>query len=371
MNRTHLRFLPPLLLAALLALLLAGMAAAGGPGVGPAAAPRLDPPAPVNITFDSDVLSVAVQGDYAYVGLENIENGLVILDITNPLRPVTLGHVRTLGIEFIDFLDEQTLVVSDNTSIGVLDVTNPYDPVWISPMTNYDAPPFTIMAMKYFDGYLYVVGDRGFSIFDLHDSSSPQVVYAVEDPYDWYLYDIDVDIHPNDGHTYAYLAGDTYTGAQYSLAFIDVTNPATPTIVYSTGISAAMSSLAVRENRLYLGSASYDFAVRDITTPAHPVLMGVISLPDVANAMALGVDKVYTAGYDTLLTVDIQDPSRPQLVLEHGDVHPKFSIAFSAEKDCIFLPEGAYGLRILCEAQAQPRPPSLVWLPMVQARFER
>ncbi len=366
MNRTHLRFLPPLLLAALLVLLLAGLAAAGGPGVGPAAAPPIPE---TNITFDSDVLSVAVQGDYAYVGIENIENGLVILDITNPLRPVTLGHVRTLGIEFIDFLDEQTLVVSDNTSIGVLDVTNPHDPVWISPMTDYDAPPSTIRAMKYFDGYLYVVGDCGFSIFDLRAPSSPQVVYTTDNPCDWVLYDVDVALNSHDGHTYAYMAGDTYTGAKYSLAFIDVTDPVTPTIVYSnTDILTAMTSLAVRENRLYLGSLSYDFAVRDITTPAHPVLMGVISLPDVANAMALGVDKVYTAGYDTLLTVDIQDPSRPQLVLEHGDVHPKFSIAFSAEKNCIFLPEGAYGLRILCEAQAQPRPPSLVWLPLFSQR---
>ncbi len=351
-----------LLLAFLLALLLAGLAAAGGSG--PAMAPRLAPPAPVNITFDSDVLAVAVQGDYAYVGLES---GLAILDITNPLRPVTMGHAKTLGIECIDFLDEHTLVVSDNTSIGVLDVTNPYDPVWISPMTDYDAPPSTIMAMKYFDGYLYVVGRWGFSIFDLHNPASPQVAYATDNPYDWALYDVDAALNSHDGHTYAYMAGDTYTGAKYSLAFIDITDPLTPTIVYShTDTLTAMTSLAVRENRLYLGSLSYDFAVRDITTPAHPVLISAIFLPDVANAMALGVDKVYTAGDDTLLTVDIQDPSRPQIVLEYGDVHPQFSIAFSKEKNCIFLPEGAYGLRILCQAQTTPAPPAHLWLPLFQ-----
>ncbi len=365
-----------LLLAFLLALLLAGLAAAGGSG--PAVAPRLDPPAPVNITFDSDVLSVAVQGDYAYVGIENIENGLVILDITNPLRPVTMGHARTLGIEFFDFLDEHTLVVSDNTSIGVLDVTNPYDPVWISPMTDYDAPPSTIMAMKYFDGYLYVVGNSGFSIFDLRDPASPQVVYTTDNIYDWDLYDVDVARNSHDGHTYAYMIGIMYTGATHSMVFLDVTSPVSPTIVYSGSDWEQGPALVVDDLLYWSGFELYALMAWDISHPEQPQNLYGMETRDIISRMTASrtaeqkriyavVDKVGSSIHPYGLQI-IDISGMPEVILRNDEAAPRSWVAVSEKHGCIFIPEWSAGLRILCETQITPTPPSLVWLPLVSQR---
>ncbi len=364
-----------LLLAFLLALLLAGLAAAGGSG--PAIAPRLAPPAPLNITFDSDVLSVAVQGDYAYVGLRS---GLAILDITNPLRPVTLGDIDTLlSNRYIDFLDEHTLVVANYTTIGVLDVTNPYDPVWISPMTDYDAPPSTIRAMKYFDGYLYVVGNSGFSIFDLRDPASPQVVYATDNIYDWDLYDVDVALNSHDGHTYAYMIGIMYTGATHSMVFWDVTSPISPTIVYSGSDWEQGPALVVVDDLLYWsGFELYALMTWDISHPDQPQNLYGMETRDIISRMTASrtaeqkriyavVDKVGSSIHPYGLQI-IDISGTPEVILRNDEAVPQSWVAVSEKHGCIFIPEWSAGLRILCETQITPTPPSLVWLPLVSQR---
>ena len=377
MNRAYLHLLPPLLLAALLALLLARLAAAGGPGVGPAAAPPIPE---TNITFDSDVLSVAVQGDYAYVGLES---GLVILDITNPLQPVRRGFLDTnvgLPPHFVGSpcclqIEGDLLVISNNTYIATVDVSDPAHPQLLSPYQQYSnlAIPFRLL-----NKYLYIVEGGRFHIIDLHDPTHPQEIYRLDDQHligD--ITSIDAEVNSLDGHTYVYMGGREWcypsigcSGNAFLVA--DVTDPTAP-YIRSQYQGTYISAVRIEDNYLYLTDLSSSLPIYDATDPFHLQFVGdyqdsegeFLSYLEVAgNRLAVGGQH-----RDVIFNVDVSDKLSPQELSIHRNVN-FMDLSISREKNCVLLAEGERGLHILCEAQAHPQPPALVWLPMVQAQSE-
>jgi len=363
-----------LLLAFLLALLLAGLAAAGGSG--PAVAPRLAPPAPLNITFDSDVLSVAVQGDYAYVGLES---GLVILDITNPLQPVRRGFLDTsVGFppHFITSprflqIEGDLLVISNGSFIATVDVSNPDHPVLLSPYQQYTtyAVPFKLL-----NRYLYIVEAGRFHILDLHDPTQPQVIYSIED--DHLIGDIctiDAEVNPRDGHTYVYMGGrrwcfPSHGCVGFSFLVADVTDPANPQIE-PLSRNGNISSLRIENSFIYLADYSSSVSILDATDPLHLQAAGSYS-PSEHEALAIldvAGDRLMVGGQhrDVLFLANVSDKAHPQELSVHRDTaYTQFVV--SPKKDCAFVAERERGLHILCDAHTYPQPPSLVWLPMVQ-----
>ncbi len=366
-----------LLLAFLLALLLAGLAAAGGSG--PAIAPRLAPPAPLNITFDSDVLSVAVQGDYAYVGLES---GLVILDITNPLQPVRRGFLDTsVGFppHFITSprslqVEDDLLVISTGDLFGTVDVSNPDRPLLLSPyqqFTNLSSP------FKLFNRYLYLSQGGTFRIVDLHDPTQPQVIYAIEDSHlIGNMKSIDAEVNSLDGHTYVFMGGrrrcfPSHGCVGYPFLTWDVTDPLHPEVVWKHG-TTDYTSIQVEDGYLYLTYYQPDMAILDVMHPQNPLLVGGYTVSDPSSSIIfISVSHDRLAAIDhrgkTLFLVDVADKAHPQEQSVYRELSlDSFSIGLAYEKNCVFTAEGERGLHIFCEARTHPQPPSLVWLPMVQ-----
>ncbi len=365
-----------LLLAFLLALLLAGLAAAGGSG--PAAAPRLDPPAPVNITFDSDVWSVAVQDNYAFVGLE--KGGVTILDITNPLHPTvvsTFDDPDSYGLYYVDDLipNGDILVIPVGSVFYIVDISDPAHPSWLS----YRHPAaYTLKAMALYDRRAYGLGRDSFEIWDLQDPASPQLLYSMYDERHHlfsYMMDIAVSRNPADGRIYAYMTGEPYCFPTFGcvgngLVFMDVTDPSNPQTVYTSTWNGV--SLAVQGEYLYWGDSYADLQVLDLASPQQPKLLSRIDLADISFAMDRKGDRLYLAlAYGErgqIDVVDVSDKAKPTSVARYNDIQHGESLAYSEETGCLFVAELSRGLRILCDINANPQPPALVWLPLIESR---
>ncbi len=372
MNRAHLRFLPPLLLAPLLVLLLAGLAAAGGPGLGPAAAPRLAPPAPLNITFDSDVWSVAVQENYAFVGLE--KGGVIILDITNPLRPTvvsTFDDPDSYGLYYVDdlFPNGDILVIPVGSVFYIVDISDITHPSWLS----YRHPAaYELKAMALYDQRAYGLGPDSFEIWDLQDPSSPQLLYGMRDQYHRLFADmqqIAVARNPADGRIYAYMTGEPlcfHDCVGNGLVFMDVTDPSQPQVVYTSALNG--TSLLAREQYLYWSSWGGNLQILDVSDPPHPLRLSA-TMQGSAYDMDLVQNKLSLAlGYGDIGRVrvlDVSDKASPATMAFYDDVQHWMSLAYSEETDCLFVAELSRGLRILCDINANPQPPALVWLPLI------
>ena len=369
MNRAHLRFLPPLLLAALLVLLLAGLAAAGGSGVGPAAAP---PTPETNITFDSDVLSVAVQGNYAYVGLES---GVAILDITNPLQPAVLSFIQEPHIEFVQAQDS-LLAISNNSTIGFLDVSNPYYPIWLSPMKMY---PSMVKDMQILGSYLYIAGKGSFCIIDVHEPTAPDVVFEE------YNFDVIGDmtslaagINPSDGHTYVYMTGTRWCNPGgcigNGLLSMDVTDPGQPQVVYAS-IEEGWA-VGTDGEFLYWTDWYGNLNIFALTNPPQPLLLSEVSVPGInlTNGIKIASKQAYLSlghgeGADVQIW-DMSDKATPKLLKSYSDIRHWVGnsvLAVEESQSCLYVAEMERGLRVLCDINfiSNPPFPSLVWLPLV------
>ncbi len=369
MNRSHLRFLPPLLLAALVVLLLAGLAAAGGPGVGPAAAPPIPE---TNITFDSDVWSVAVQENYAFVGLE--KGGVIILDITNPLRPTvvsTFDDPDSYGLYYVDDLipNGDILVIPVGSVFYIVDISDITHPSWLS----YRHPAaYELKAMALYDQRAYGLGPDSFEIWDLQDPSSPQLLYSMWDQYHRLFADmqqIAVARNPADGRIYAYMTGEPlcfHDCVGNGLVFMDVTDPSQPQVVYTSALNG--TSLLAREQYLYWSSWGGNLQILDVSDPPHPSRLSA-TMQGSAYDMDLVQNKLSLAlGYGDIGRVrvlDVSDKASPATMAFYDDVQHWMSLAYSEETGCLFVAELSRGLRILCDINANPQPPALVWLPLI------
>ena len=364
-----------LLLAFLLALLLAGLAAAGGSG--PAAAPRLAPPAPLNITFDSDVWSVAVQDNYAFVGLE--KGGVTILDITNPLHPTvvsTFDDPDSYGLYYVDDLipNGDILVIPVGSVFYIVDIGDITHPSWLS----YRHPAaYELKAMALYDRLAYGLGRDSFEIWDLQDPSSPQLLYSMRDQYHRIFADmhkIAVARNPADGRIYVYMTGEPlcfHDCVGNGLVFMDVTDPSRPQTVYTSRDTGR--TLAAQGEYLYWSEFYGDVVTFQLTNPQEPTTLSRFNLQGfMATDMEIAQNRLYLAlghgDHGKVQVLDVSDKASPATVAFYDDVQHWMSLAYSEETGCLFVAELSRGLRILCDINANPQPPALVWLPLIESR---
>ncbi len=364
-----------LLLAFLLALLLAGLAAASGSD--PAMAPRLAPPAPVNITFDSDVWSVAVQDNYAFVGLE--KGDVTILDITNPLHPTvvsTFDDPDSYGLYYVDDLipNGDILVIPVGSVFYIVDISDPAHPSWLS----YRHPAaYTLKAMALYDRRAYGLGRDSFEIWDLQDPASPQLLYSMYDERHQlfsYMMAIAVSRNPADGRIYAYMTGEPYCFPTFGcvgngLVFMDVTDPTQPQTVYTSTQNG--TSLLAQEQYLFWSSWGGNLEILDLSDSQHPLNLSATMQGNIYD-MDLVQNNLYMAlGYGEagqVRVLDVSDKASPATVAFYDDVQHWMSLAYSEETGCLFVAELSRGLRILCDINANPQPPALVWLPLIESK---
>ena len=125
--------------------------------------------------FNSDFRSVAVQGNYAYVGDEggnpndNAMGTFRIYDITDPEAPVARGVLSQTGILDVEvsgnfaFLAVGNLVLNTGT-IRVVDISNPDAPILIG--DDDLVTPAPAQSLARYQNYLFVAeGDAGVQIF--------------------------------------------------------------------------------------------------------------------------------------------------------------------------------------------------------------
>jgi hypothetical protein len=178
--------------------------------------------------------AVAVQGDYAYVG---IGLRLVVLDVSQPITPTEIGSTTP----FSDFVE--SLVVSGTLAyvatggggLRMVDISDPAHPLHLG---GWDSPGFA----------------EGVAI-------SRSTVYLADGP--------------------------------YGLRVVDVSDPALPAEAgYACPLKYAFD-VAVDGSTAYLAAAGAGLLVIDISDPRYPVELGSLDTP----GYAYGVDTVGDMAY--------------------------------------------------------------------------
>jgi len=263
---------------------------------------------------------VAVSGQYAY--LTDYDNGLQVLDLSNPIQPRLVASVPIVGAWNVTVSGRRAFVgdsfcASALHSLHIVDITDPANPVYAG---RY---PIVVRGAARSGNYVYVAnGVAGVKVLDISGPATPQRwgAYALNG----WIGGLDV------SGDYAYLTEsgwwDGANDQSGGLRVLDVSNPAAPRCVGAVDIPGFGSdgwpvSLAISDNFAVL--AADNFQVFDISSPLSPRQVGLYDAADRFGAVVISGDYTYTFARqpnDTtyhLQVLDLSDPFHPQQVGEY------------------------------------------------------
>ncbi|MBI5373996.1 MAG: hypothetical protein HZA77_01065 [Candidatus Schekmanbacteria bacterium] len=165
--------------------------------------------------------------------------------------------------------------------------------------------------IKVSGNYAYVAGINGLSIFDVSDSSSPELITTFP---------------TQDKAKAVFIAGDkAYIAANSKgLVIVDISAPSSPQLLGSLKISGYAKDVFVDGNTAYIATGKAGIKIIDVTTPEAPKL---ISSYKTFNALGLYVveNTVYVAdGKKGLQIVDVSNLGKPKLKSKYHETYLSF-----------------------------------------------
>ncbi len=254
--------------------------------------------------FDVAIFTIGTNTYAAVVALE--EDALQIVDVTNPARPTAVGNLKdadegnTLLLDGARSVDTFTIgtntyaavVSSVDDGLQIIDVTNPASPAAAGRLGNtgsllFDAPysvdVFTIGTNTY--AVVTSFSDAGIQLVNVSDPTDPQAAGNLRhDGTNVLLTNAqDVTVFTMDSTTYAVVVSENGD----SLQIVDVSNPARPTAVGNLKDADGGNELLLDgaygvdiftlDSRTYAAIASnidHGLQIIDITDPATPTAAG-------------------------------------------------------------------------------------------------
>ena len=273
-----------------------------------------------NIDDYRNVSDVAIQGNYAYVALggdgpimpTGFGAGVAVVDITNPHKPIPVGHVSTEGAALGIAVRGKYAYVADYGGLGlvVIDISNPKKPSVVGsfqPIGN-KTPEFYDVALK--GDYVYVI-DYYYGVFVISIANPRFPVKVGQIALGGYNYEIKIQ------GDYAYVAQD---GS--GLIILNIKNQNPEFVSYNDTISK-LSGLAIRDNYVYVTSWWDFFGIIDISNPANPLLMSSIDAEFIHELVevdgswrvtVVGTTAYIATGNGTgILIANIENPLSPKI----------------------------------------------------------
>ncbi|MBU1895330.1 hypothetical protein KJ641_00455, partial [Patescibacteria group bacterium] len=276
--------------------------------------------------------SVFVSGDYAYVLAKGDNDGMQIIDISDPSNPTGKGSI--LNGEGGALLDTPTsvfvsgnyayVVGTGNDALEIIDISNSADPTHKGSLVNGVGGALLVDAYSVFvsGNYAYVAcfNSNALEIIDISDPANPthkgSIVHGaggakLETPKSVFV-----------SGNYAYVVSET----SVALEIIDISDPANPThkgsIVHGAGGASLEepNDVFVYGNYAYVASGgSHALEIIDISDPANPTHAGKI-FTGAGGALLSGPYSVFVSGNyayvashnsDALEIVDISSSTNP------------------------------------------------------------
>ncbi|KXS41675.1 MAG: LVIVD repeat protein [Methanolobus sp. T82-4] len=248
---------------------------------------------------------IAVEGDNAYVTGE--ENGLRIIDISNPSSPALIGSYDPDGIERgVAISEGYAYLANGRNGLVIIDVSNSSSPVFAG---NFSQSGFNAFDVVVEEDYAYVASEFGLFIFDVSDPKSPTITGRTNP--------LNLMDEIYEGITVS--GNRTYSIDSYNRLFIDdISDPSSPSYGSSSVCGPAASTppgnlgvgVAVQENYVY--AASLYFGVVNVSDPSSPSFEGYydVSFNDDTGGHACGLavsgDYAYVTNEKGLVILNIE-----------------------------------------------------------------
>lgn len=291
------------------------------------------------LPFEGFVEDVAVLGSIAYIAAGGA--GLYLVDISNPAKPTVVGVCDTPGYaEGVTVSGQYAYVADGAAGLRIVDIADPSHPteVGVAYSLNY---AFDVAVR---DRHVYLAaGSAGLLVADIADATNPVELSSLDTP--GYACGIAVS-----GNT-VFIA-DTWEG----LRVLDITDPNQPEEVAFYESPGWAIEVAVAGSTVYIADASAGLQVVDISERTKPTGLGSYEVPGGhAGSLAVSEKLAYVADHNLgLHVVDISTPAQPRCVGCYSPIG--FADGVAVAGNYAYVAAGRYGLRVVnVRDAAQPR----------------
>jgi hypothetical protein len=312
---------------------------------------------------------VFVLNGIAYIA--NGEDGVRILDVSDPSNPFEIGHYPLENTQNIIVVDDIAYVVEqgllkDNKALKdklvILDVQSPANPRYLGEYQPDSYAHQSLSNMAVFDQVVYLTVSDKLMAVDVSQPAQPVLLGE----FSFFSNISSPGVIVVDG--IAFLQAN-------ELHVVDFRNPAAPVEIggYDSSWGA---SIAIQNQTAYIATWSSGMIILDISNPARPIklgqyleLVGSYDLlpPGAASRQTLLHVAVsgdiayltYSFGEDHstwtqvlesgVIAVDISDPANPQKIAVYSDLDQAAAVAVAG--DLVFVTDSSRGLFILSKPE--------------------
>ena len=282
--------------------------------------------------------------------------GLVILDITNPSKPIKIGSFNPKGIipkKLKEGLGATTYVTlsKDGTKafiadhlkgLVIVDITNPSNPTKIGSYSKGIIHSVTLSKDETKAFLANIAG--GLIIVDITNPSHPTTISSFSTK------GIVNSITLSKDETKAFIA-DSRKG----LIILDITNPSKPTKIssFSTKGSPRCVTLSKDETKAFVADGYKGLVILDITNPSKPIKIGSFLIAGDIKRVTLSKDetKAFLANYNNskngLVIVDITNPSHPIKINSFPTKGNPLEVTLSTDETKAYIANGMKGVVVL------------------------
>ncbi|NHJ40918.1 MAG: hypothetical protein FK731_12885, partial [Asgard group archaeon] len=253
--------------------------------------------------FDDDggsTEAIDIQDDIAYIA--NQDQGLEILNITNPSKPEKLSCLDTIGsASEVHVKDDYVYVSHSSQGIDIINVQNPKKPFLVSNIR----PGGIVREVIIRDNLLHIITSySGFYLYDIRDPYNP--VYVSH--WDSFM------IHYGISVLNKYICLATWG---FGLEILDLTFTSSPILIgyWNESLSPTLGVFAAQigdQKIAFLASSNKGLEIIDFTNPFNPVKIGSYYLSGTFHDVFVKDSIAYCSTYDHgLVLVDITDLTEP------------------------------------------------------------
>jgi hypothetical protein len=233
----------------------------------------------------TDVWGVTVSGNYAYVAAST--SGMYIIDISDPSNPTQVGSYDTPDVaRNIDVSGDYAYVADKESGLQVIDISDPSNPFFVA---EQDTPGWADK-VQINGNYAYVADETSLEIIDVSDPLHPTLASSYTPPDMGWAFDVSV------SNGYAYLS-DMFGGFIY---IVDVSDPFNPTTALSYEYEYPPNAVTAYGNHLYVGG--WGVQIFDISDPTNLLIVGECAAPGGrAQSVFISGEYIYLSNYSSMV----------------------------------------------------------------------
>lgn len=246
--------------------------------------------------------------------------------------PTPIGDIDTSGAQKVFVAGSYAYISDGDDGLRIIDITNPAVPVLVSTV---DVSAFATSETVVAGNYAYLADGGGLSIVDVADPTNPEFLSSVSEVF---------------AQTIVVSGKYAYVGTLFGLDVIDISDPYNPVITDNINLGQQLRGVAVSGKYAYISQEGEGLSIIDITDPYNLVEVGSV---DNGVALSVSVSGKYAYLSDNAAgeidVIDIGDPTAPAVVatfsLSGGDGETPIHSMVSG--DYLFVAANSADLAIL------------------------